>query len=93
MVDVIGGVLGGVLGTAAQPLPPTTGKSARIRVGGRVRPPKAIIQVRISAHPECPPLAKQAHMQGHVLIDAILDAQGKVVAVQMIVTITFVLGE
>ena len=123
MGGVIGGVLGGVLGTAAKPLPPTTIKSAPIRVGGHVRPPKAIIQMR----PEYPQLAKQAHIQGQVEIDAILDEQGSVVemkvvsgppllyqaaldalkkwkyeptylndrpiAVQMIVTITFVLGE
>jgi periplasmic protein TonB len=124
MGGVIGGVIGGVLNTAAKPLaPPPPGRSAPIRVGGRVRPPKPIVQV----HPEYPTLAKQAHIQGQVQIDAVLDEQGNVVemkivsgppllyqaaldalkkwkyeptylndqpiAVQMIVTITFVLGQ
>jgi periplasmic protein TonB len=120
----MGGVIGGVLGTAApKPLPPMPGKSAPVRVGGRVRPPKAVVQIR----PEYPPLARQARIQGQVQIDAVLDEQGNVmemkvvsgppllyqsaldalkkwkyeptylndqpIAVQMIVTITFVLGE
>lgn len=66
--------------TGAKPLPPTPGKSASIRVGGRVKPPKAIIQV----HPEYPPLAKRAHIQGPVQIDAILDEQGNVVEMKVV---------
>jgi protein TonB len=123
MGGVIGGVLGGVLNTAARPVAPTTVKGAPVRVGGRVRPPKPIVQV----HPEYPTLAKQARIQGQVQIDAVLDEEGNVVemkivsgppllyqaaldalkkwkyeptylndqpiAVQMIVTITFVLGQ
>lgn len=123
MGGVIGGVLGGVLNTAARPVAPTTAKAAPVRVGGRVRPPKPIVQV----HPDYPTLAKQARIQGQVQIDAVLDEQGNVVemkivsgppllyqaaldalkkwkyeptylndqpiAVQMIVTITFVLGQ
>jgi len=122
MGGVLGGVLGGIPSAAARPAPPT-GKLAPIRVGGRVRPPKPIIQVK----PEYPTLARQARIQGQVQIDAVLDEQGNVVemhvvsgppllyqaaldalkkwkyeptylndqpiAVQMIVTITFVLGQ
>jgi protein TonB len=121
MGGVIGGVIGGV-NTKAVPIP-VAKPSAPIRVGGRVKPPKAIVQVR----PEYPPLAKQAHIQGQVQIDAVLDENGNVVemkvvsgppllyqaaldalkqwkyepvylndqpiAVQMIVTITFQLGQ
>jgi periplasmic protein TonB len=123
MGGVIGGVIGGVLSTAAKPLVPTSKPTAPIRVGGRVKPPKPIMQV----HPEYPMLAKQAHIQGQVQIDAVLDEHGNVVemkvvsgppllyqaaldalrqwkyepvylndepiAVQMIVTITFQLGQ
>jgi protein TonB len=123
MGGVIGGVIGGVLSTAAKPVAPPSGKSGPIRVGGRIRPPKPIVQV----HPDYPTLAKQARVQGQVQIDAILDEQGNVVemkivsgppllyqaaldalkkwkyeptylndqpiAVQMIVTVTFVLGQ
>ncbi len=124
MGGVIGGVIGGVLNTGAKPVaPPLSGKAAPVRVGGRVRPPKVIVQVR----PDYPPLARQARIQGQVQIDAILDDQGNVVdmrvvsgppllyqaaldalkkwkyeptylndqpiAVEMIVTITFQLGQ
>src|SRR6202521_3950801 len=124
MGGVLGGVIGGVLNTAAKPVAPgLPGKAAPLRVGGHVRPPKAIVQVR----PEYPPLARQAHIQGEVQVDAILDEQGNVIdmkivsgppllyqaaldalkkwkyeptylndqpiAVEMIVTITFQLGQ
>jgi periplasmic protein TonB len=46
---VVGGVIGGVLNTGAKPVAPAAGKSgAPVRVGGRVRPPKVIVQVRPS---------------------------------------------
>jgi protein TonB len=124
MGGVLGGVIGGVLSIAARPVaPPPSGKAAPLRVGGRVRPPKAIVQTR----PDYPLLAKQARIQGQVQIDAILDEQGNVmdmkvvagppllyqaaldalkrwkyeptylndqpIAVEMIVTITFQLGQ
>jgi protein TonB len=124
MGGVLGGVIGGVLNTAARPVaPPPSGKAAPLRVGGRVRPPKAIAQTR----PDYPLLARQARIQGQVQIDAILDEQGNVIdmkvvagppllyqaaldalkrwkyeptylndqpiAVEMIVTITFQLGQ
>jgi TonB family protein len=74
---VIGGVIGGVLSTDAKPVPALTGNqpSARVRVGGRVRPPKAIVQVR----PQYPTLVRQTRVQGDVKIDAILDEQGNVI--------------
>jgi protein TonB len=123
MGGVIGGVIGGVPNIGARPPLPTGKPNAPIRVGGRVKPPKPISQVQ----PVYPLLAKQAHIQGQVQIDAILDAQGNVIdmkavsgppllyqaaldalktwkyeptylndqpiAVEMIVTITFQLGQ
>jgi protein TonB len=124
MGGVLGGVIGGMLNTAARPVvPPPSGKAAPVRVGGRVRPPRPIVQV----HPNYPLLARQARIQGQVQIDAILDEQGNVIdmkvvsgppllyqaaldalkawkyeptylndqpiAVEMIVTITFQLGQ
>jgi protein TonB len=79
MGGVLGGVIGGVLNTAARPVAPP-GKSAPVRVGGRVRPPKPIIQT----HPEYPALAKQAHIQGQVQIDAVLDEQGNVIEMKIV---------
>jgi protein TonB len=49
-------------------------------VGGRVRPPKAIVQT----HPQYPTLARQAHIQGQVQIDAILDEQGNVIDMRVV---------
>jgi len=123
MGGVIGGVLGGVLSTAAKPVAPLPGKSAPIRVGGRVKSPRALVQ----PPPEYPALARQARIQGQVQVDAVLDEQGNVIemkvvsgppllyqaaldalkkwkyeptylndqpiAVQMIVNVTFVLGQ
>lgn len=123
MGGVIGGVLGGVLSTAAKPVVPAPLKPAPLRVGGRVKPPRAIVQ----PPPEYPVLARQARIQGQVQVDAVLDGQGNViemkvvsgppllyqaaldalkkwkyeptylndqpVAVQMLVTVTFVLGQ
>ena len=123
MGGVIGGVIGGVLSTAAKPAAPLAGKPAPIRVGGRVRPPRAVVQ----PPPEYPALARQARIQGQVQVDAVLDEHGNVIemkvvsgppllyqaaldalkkwkyeptylndqpiAVQMIVTVTFVLGQ
>ena len=81
MGGVLGGVIGGVLNTAAKPVPPgPPGKAAPLRVGGHVRPPKAIVQVR----PEYPPLARQAHIQGEVQVDAILDEQGNVIDMKIV---------
>jgi periplasmic protein TonB len=78
---VVGGVIGGVLNTGAKPVAPPAAKSgAPVRVGGRVRPPKAIVQVR----PQYPTLARQTRVQGDVKIDAILDEQGNVVDMRVV---------
>ena len=80
MGGVIGGVIGGMLNTGAKPPLPTGKPNAPIRVGGRVKPPKPISQV----HPVYPLLAKQAHVQGQVQIDAILDDQGSVIDMKIV---------
>jgi protein TonB len=78
---VIGGVIGGVASTGAKPVAPPAGKSGTpVRVGGRVRPPKAIVQAR----PEYPALARQARVQGDVKIDAILDEEGNVIDMKVV---------
>jgi periplasmic protein TonB len=78
---VVGGVIGGVLNTGAKPIAPSTEKSnAPVRVGGHVRQPKAIVQT----HPEYPALAREAHIQGDVKIDAILHEQGNIIDMKII---------
>jgi protein TonB len=81
MGGVLGGVIGGIRTTADAPVAPRETKpKAPIRVGGKVREPQAIHRVE----PGYPPLARQTHVQGAVLIDAILDENGNVVEMKII---------
>jgi periplasmic protein TonB len=81
MAGVIGGVIGGVSTTVVAPLAPkSAGPKAPVRVGGRVREPRLTTRV----DPTYPPLARQTHMQGTVVIDAIVDEQGNVVEAKIV---------
>ena len=81
MGGVIGGVIGGVNTTVVAPLAPkSSGPKAPVRVGGRVREPRLTMRV----DPTYPPLAKQTHLQGVVIIDAIVDEQGNVVEAKIV---------
>lgn len=72
---VLGGILGGTQLGTAQPPPPPAAKKAVYRVGGDVKPPRAITVVQ----PVYSPIARQAHAEGVVVIDAIIDEHGDVV--------------
>jgi protein TonB len=80
----LGGVLGGILGGSRQmpsPPPPTpAAHKGPYRVGGTVQAQKLIQQVQ----PLYPPLAKQAHIQGEVVIDSVIDTQGKVTHMKVV---------
>ena len=82
MGGVIGGVIGGV--KTAIPLAPLAPRETRptapVRVGGRVREPKLLHRIE----PVYPALAKQVHIQGTVVIDAILDEQGNVTEMKVV---------
>ena len=82
MGGVIGGVIGGIRTTADAPIaPPKELKpKAPVRVGGRVREPQLIKRVE----PRYPPLALATHLQGVVVIEAILDETGNVVEMKVI---------
>jgi len=81
MGGVIGGVIGGARSTAAGPVAPKDVKSrAPVRIGGHVREPQLIHRVE----PTYPALARQTHMQGTVLIDAVLDEHGNVVEMKVL---------
>ena len=79
---VLGGVIGGAANSAARPVPPPppVKPNGPVRVGGHVRPPKAILMVP----PEYPVLARETHIQGQVRIDAVLDEQGNVVEMKVV---------
>jgi protein TonB len=67
---VIGGVVGGLPEAPPPPPPP----SAPVRVGGNIRPPTKTKDIR----PVYPPIAQSARVQGVVIIEATIGADGKV---------------
>ena len=84
----IGGLAGGTLGgtgTASPPppppppppLPPLQPRPSRriVRVDSKFKAPRQIL----SQNPEYPPLARQAHISGTVVVDALIDEHGNVV--------------
>jgi len=79
MGGVIGGVIGGVK-TAIPFAPLALRPSAPVRVGGRVKEPHLLHRVE----PLYPALAKQIHVQGTVVIDAIVDEQGNVTELKVV---------
>jgi protein TonB len=80
----LGGVLGGILGGSAKvpapPPPKPVVHKGPYRVGGKVQAPQLIRQV----HPVYPPLAKIARVQGDVVIDSVIDQQGKVTEMKVV---------
>jgi periplasmic protein TonB len=76
-----GGVLGGIIGgTGSAPPPPPKAAPTRIRVGGNVQQARLIRQPL----PIYPQIAKTAHIQGTVLLHAIIAKDGTVQEVQYI---------
>lgn len=76
-----GGVLGGIIGgTGGGPPPPKPEAPQRIRVGGQVQQANLIHQVL----PVYPQIAKTAHIQGTVVLHAIIDKDGSVTELQFI---------
>lgn len=81
----LGGVLGGILGSNRQyvpapPPPPRVAHKGPYRVGGIVRAPKLIQQIQ----PIYPALAKEARIQGDVVIDSVIDQQGEVTQMKVV---------
>ena len=77
----VGGILGSILsGTQKAPPPVAVAHSAPIRVGGRVKPPRKIY----APAPEYPILARQARIEGVVIVDAVIDTNGNVVEAQAV---------
>ncbi len=83
---VSGGTLGGVLGIKAPsnmspPPPPPKAEPVRpIRVGGDLQAAKLVFKV----DPEYPRLARQARVEGLVIMQVTVDEQGKVTNVQVL---------
>jgi len=75
---VPGGILGGIPSTA--PPPPKAPTPQRIRLGGNVQAAKLISQQQ----PQYPPLARQARIQGTVVLHAIISKDGRIESLQVI---------
>jgi protein TonB len=82
-----GGVFGGIPGQGilggtgpALPPPPKAAAPARIKQGGNVTAASIITQTK----PLYPALARQARIQGNVVLHAIIDKEGKVAELQVI---------
>jgi periplasmic protein TonB len=76
---VAGGVLGGIVGGAAPPPPPKPVQTGPVRIGGNVMQAKAIDRVQ----PQYPAIARAAHVQGTVVLHAIIAKDGTVQQLQL----------
>jgi periplasmic protein TonB len=80
---VFGGIPGGNMIAAAGPAappPPKPTAPARIKQGGNVTAASIITQTR----PVYPPLARQARIQGNVVLHAIIDKDGRVAQLEVV---------
>jgi protein TonB len=76
----VGGVLGGIIGgVGSLPPPPPKAAPQRIRVGGNVVEGRRIRYVQ----PVYPPIARQAHISGTVVVHAIIAKDGSVQELQL----------
>jgi protein TonB len=73
---VPGGVVGGVVGGLPDAPPPTQA----VRVGGNIKEPKKLKDVK----PSYPDIAKQARVQGVVILECTISPQGKVTDVKVL---------
>jgi len=69
-----GGIEGVGAPTAPPPPPPAVRSHEPVRPGGSIRPPTKILNVA----PQYPALARASHVEGVVILEAIIDARGNV---------------
>jgi periplasmic protein TonB len=75
---VPGGVVGGIVGGLPTEAPPPPPKA--VRVGGQIKQPKLLQQVK----PNFPELAAQARLSAIVIMEALVDTQGRVKSVTVL---------
>jgi protein TonB len=83
---VPGGVLGGVVGglpadiPPPPPPPPAPARRDPVRVGGQIKEPQLVRRIEPVYHP----LAVRANVQGTVILEAIVDKEGRVAEVRVL---------
>jgi len=77
---VEGGVPGGVVGGVVGGLPDPTQALQAVRVGGQIKEPRKLRNV----NPVYPDIAKQARVQGVVILECTISPQGKVTNVKVL---------
>jgi periplasmic protein TonB len=77
---VVGGVVGGVPGIEVPPPPPPPVKREPIRVGGAVKAPALLERVE----PDYPGIAVRARVQGVVILEAVVDREGRIEDVRVL---------
>ena len=77
---VEGGVPGGVVGGVVGGLPDAPPPPQAVRVGGQIKEPKKLKSV----NPNYPDIAKQARVQGVVILECTISPQGKVMDVKIL---------
>jgi protein TonB len=80
---VPGGIVGGVVGglpDAPPPPPPPPAPRGPVRIGGQIQTPTLVHRVE----PFYPPVAVDAHLQGIVILEAIVDRDGTVAEVKVL---------
>ena len=77
---VEGGVPGGVVGGVVGGLPDAPPPPQAVRVGGQIKEPKKLKNV----NPTYPDIAKQARVQGVVILECTISPQGKVTDVKVL---------
>jgi periplasmic protein TonB len=80
----LGGVIGGILSGMGHPIPPPQPKPVMHHgpylVGGRVQAPRIIRQIQ----PVYPILAREARIQGAVVIDSVINEHGEVTQMKLV---------
>jgi protein TonB len=77
---VEGGVPGGVVGGVVGGLPDAPPPPQAVRVGGQIKEPKKLKNI----NPDYPDIAKQARVQGVVILECTISPQGKVTDVKVL---------
>jgi protein TonB len=81
---VVGGLLDSPVPPAPPPPPPEPAPAAPVRVGGAIGQPALLTRVA----PVYPPLAVQAQVEGVVVLEAVVDREGRVEDVRVLRSIS-----